>query len=242
MPWDGLLSITDTHLKELQSAIRQTLALGVKQVQVRFAPEMNGNWYVWGQKPGQFRAAYIRVARAVKAAGGINVWAPNVMDCWNQSDDPYGPYFPVEDPSTVDVVGMSFYHIDNTYQNTNDIPRSDKLVKALTGWNTMNKIYYGNCNYLLRFSDTYNKPFHLTETGAVYHVGKGGASELEIKQAWWNQIYNGTNIDLLGMKFVGWFEFYKYEYNEWRDFRLSSPSTLNAFKAQMPWNRFRWTA
>jgi hypothetical protein len=212
-----------------------------------------------------FLAVYIRVARAVRAAGGINVWAPNVLDCWGPTDDPYGPYFPFEDPSTVDVVGMSFYHIDNTYQNTNDIPAPNKLVDTLMGWNLRQRIYYPNCNYLARFPDAYGKEFHMTETGAVYHAGKGGAAEIDIKRGWWNQLYNGTNIDLLGMSFVGWFEvrfswdggrvfvlsltsftflftqFYKFEYGNWRDFRLASPSMLESFKADLPYNRFRWT-
>lgn len=207
MPWAGLRAITDAHINELKTAIRQVYQAGVKKVQVRFGPEMNGNWYpAWSGNGPAYRAAYIRVARAVKSVGGINVWAPNIMDCWNSTQDPYGQYFPTEDPSTVDVVGLSFYHIDNVFDDMNAIPPPNKLVDTLQGWNLLQKIHYPKCNYLARFADAYKKEFHLTETGAVYRAGFGGPSELDIKRAWWNQVYNGTNIDLLGMKFVGWFE------------------------------------
>ncbi|KAI9018250.1 glycoside hydrolase superfamily [Hyaloraphidium curvatum] len=243
MPWDGLASITDAHLAELQRAIRLVFAAGVRIVQVRFAPEMNGNWYpAWSMQPERYRATFIRVAKAVQAAGALSVWAPNVLDCWRSSDDPYGPYFPAEDPSSVDIVGLSFYHIDNTYNGTNDVPPPDKLVRTLTGWNLRTRIHWPNCDYVGRFADRYSKPFHLTETGAIYRPGRGGASELDIKRAWWRQLYNGTAIDLLGMGFVGWFEFFKFEYGEWRDFRFTSPGMLRSFIADLPFDRFLFTA
>jgi hypothetical protein len=60
MPWDGLASITDAHIAELQRAVRAVRALGVQKVQVRFAPEMNGDWYpTWSRQPVLFRCGYL---------------------------------------------------------------------------------------------------------------------------------------------------------------------------------------
>lgn len=53
---------------------------------LRFAHEMNGNWYPWaesvnGNRPGQYVAAYRHVVNLFRAAGVTNVtwvWSPNV--------------------------------------------------------------------------------------------------------------------------------------------------------------------
>jgi hypothetical protein len=60
------------------------LAAWGKPVRLRFAQEMNGNWYPWGRsingnRPGQFVAAWRRVHRIFNQAGARNVswvWSP----------------------------------------------------------------------------------------------------------------------------------------------------------------------
>jgi hypothetical protein len=49
-------------------------------VYVRFAHEMNGNWYPWGQKPDSYKAAFQRVAQRVhaRAPNAQMVFSPNV--------------------------------------------------------------------------------------------------------------------------------------------------------------------
>jgi hypothetical protein len=105
---------------------------------VRFAPEMNGTWYGWGQQPTQYVAAFRTVADAVHAATpyAAMVWSPvygagypfgaaygdvdpdragdtAALDTddnglLDAADDPYGPYWPGED--AVDWVGTTLYH------------------------------------------------------------------------------------------------------------------------------------
>lgn len=105
---------------------------------VRFAPEMNGSWYGWGQQPTQYVAAFRTVADAVHAATpyAAMVWSPvygagypfgaaygdvdpdregdtTALDTdgngvLDGSDDPYGPYWPGKD--AVDWVGITMYH------------------------------------------------------------------------------------------------------------------------------------
>lgn len=49
-------------------------------VYVRFAHEMNGNWYPWGQEPNNYKAAFHRVAQRVhaRAPNAQMVFSPNV--------------------------------------------------------------------------------------------------------------------------------------------------------------------
>lgn len=49
-------------------------------VYVRFAQEMNGDWFPWGQQPTAYKAAFQRVADRVRALApnARMVWCPNV--------------------------------------------------------------------------------------------------------------------------------------------------------------------
>ncbi len=72
----------DAYLTRWGSALRDVGS----PVLLRFAHEMNGNWYPWaegvnGNGPGDYAAAWRHVHRVVTAAGARNVqwvWAPNV--------------------------------------------------------------------------------------------------------------------------------------------------------------------
>ncbi|WP_447646000.1 hypothetical protein [Nocardioides zeae] len=105
---------------------------------VRFAPEMNGTWYGWGQQPRAYVEAFRTLADEVHAATphAAMVWAPvygagypygaaygdvdpdrmaeageldtNDNGRLDEGDDPYGPYWPGDD--VVDWVGLTLYH------------------------------------------------------------------------------------------------------------------------------------
>jgi hypothetical protein len=107
-------------------------------VLVRFAPEMNGSWYRWGQQPAAYVAAFRTVAEAVHDATphAAMVWSPvygagypfgaaygdvdpdragdterldtDGSGLLDGGDDPYGPYWPGAD--AVDWVGITLYH------------------------------------------------------------------------------------------------------------------------------------
>ncbi|ANH39922.1 OpgC protein [Nocardioides dokdonensis FR1436] len=105
---------------------------------VRFAPEMNGTWYAWGQQPGAFVDAFRTVADVLHTSTpeAQTVWSPvygagypygaaygdvdpdrasasDALDTDGNGrldgrDDPYGPYWP--GPDAVDWVGLTLYH------------------------------------------------------------------------------------------------------------------------------------
>lgn len=79
---------------------------------LRFAHEMNGNWYPWGtgngSKAGEYISAYKHVRAIFDAAGVTNVkwvWSPNV-------DFPVAPYYPGD--SQVDYVALDGYNWDTS--------------------------------------------------------------------------------------------------------------------------------
>lgn len=105
---------------------------------IRFAPEMNGTWYEWGQKPADYVDAFRTVAAALDAGapGAEMLWAPSYAAGYpfteaygaldgpdvgtlraldtngnglvEPGDDPYLPYYPGDD--AVDWVGLTMYH------------------------------------------------------------------------------------------------------------------------------------
>lgn len=105
---------------------------------LRFAPEMNGTWYSWGQQPTAYVDAFRLLADVVheQLPGAAMVWSPvygagypygaaygdvdpdRVADAdaldtdgnrrLDGDDDPYGPFFPGVD--AVDWVGLTLYH------------------------------------------------------------------------------------------------------------------------------------
>ena len=125
---------------------------------VRFAPEMNGTWYLWGQQPTQYVEAFRTVADAVHAAtpAAAMVWSPvygagypfgaaygdvdpdregdtTALDTDDNglldgNDDPYGPYWPGKD--AVDWVGITLYHFGV------DRGREDNDLDPTTGGQT----------------------------------------------------------------------------------------------------------
>ncbi|OUM41023.1 OpgC domain-containing protein [Arthrobacter sedimenti] len=105
---------------------------------LRFAPEMNGTWFSWGQQPDEYIEAFRTVADAVHdgAPSAAMVWSPSYAAGYpfteaygavdglesgavtgldtngngliDTGDDPYEPYYPGDD--AVDWVGLSLYH------------------------------------------------------------------------------------------------------------------------------------
>ena len=140
-PHEGLEAVTRADVEAFADALGAVNAAGMP-VFVRFAHEMNGSWYAWGQQPDGYVEAFRIVAAAVHAGAPASamVWAPNegagypfiggafgaapgspeaaALDTdgdgeLTRSDDPYAPYYPGDD--AVDWVGMSLYHWGNTH-------------------------------------------------------------------------------------------------------------------------------
>ncbi|KAI9329480.1 hypothetical protein BDR26DRAFT_872467 [Obelidium mucronatum] len=87
----------------------KSLIIAGRKVFFRFAPEMNGSWFIYGQRPVDFVAAWRRCITYWKTALGADsakvafIWAPNSGNGYPWAKDPNNPgenYSP--DNSTID--------------------------------------------------------------------------------------------------------------------------------------------
>lgn len=239
-PTAGLAALTDDVVGDLVALLQEVTGSGVPVI-VRFAHEMNGSWYAWGQQPEEYVAAFRRVATAVheQVPGAAMMWAPNygggypfdggahaapdgsaaaaVLDTDGDGDvtgvdDPYGPYYPGDE--YVDWVGMSLYHWGSAHPwGENEIPEPGKFAAQLTG------TYAGLGGDDTAVPDFYadhgqarSKPVAIPETAALV-IDRGAPDEQNaIRQAWWRQIFAPeTSEQFPLLRLVNWFEWVKFE-------------------------------
>ncbi|MBX9245214.1 hypothetical protein ICW40_10385 [Actinotalea ferrariae] len=110
----------DDYLRAQAAALREIAA----PVALRFAHEMNGDWYPWGHgvngnTPADYVAAYRHVHDLVEAEGVRDVtwvWSPASIDTLTAPD--LAPYYPGDD--YVDWAGLSAYYdsTSDTWANT----------------------------------------------------------------------------------------------------------------------------
>ena len=236
----GLAAVTPAAAEDLGRTLAKINAGGVPVV-VRFAHEMNGSWYAWGQQPTAYVAAFRRVASAVHrlAPGSATMWAPNygggypfaggrhtagrgtpdaaLLDTDHNGvvearDDPYAPYWPGDD--AVDWVGLSLYHWGTTYPwGANVLPEPGKFVQQLTG------TYVGPGgddravpDFYATYGDAHNKPVAIPETAALLNTSRDTTSALAIKGTWWRQVLDADVPSRFPrLKMINWFEWNKGE-------------------------------
>ena len=264
-PQDGLPAVDDAAAVAVADRLAGYQACGVPII-LRFAHEMNGSWYRWGQDPAAYIAAFRRVAAAVheRAPGVAMLWAPNsgsgypfegspyrapagspaekALDtdgdgALTATDDPYAPYWPGDD--AVDWVGMSAYHFGNTYPwGANVVPRPGAFAALLAGTGDATPDFHAT------WAVGHGKPMAIVETAALWRPSGGGKSELAIKSGWWRQVYSAeTQRRFPAIRLIGWFEWQKDEpeVNDVVDWRLTAkPEVLDAFLDDLPpdWLRF----
>ncbi|KAH9254905.1 hypothetical protein BASA84_001698 [Batrachochytrium salamandrivorans] len=144
----GITIIPLVPLNTIQTGVLEQLArkclsinnLGVP-VMLRYAPQMNGNWFPYGQDPAAYRASFIKVAGLVHDITNSTamVWSPvsglnypfrdgryaptrgdvryrlldtNKDGILSNDDDPFLPYYPGDD--AVDWVGISLLYTSPT--------------------------------------------------------------------------------------------------------------------------------
>ncbi|MFW0776073.1 glycoside hydrolase family 26 protein [Paenarthrobacter nitroguajacolicus] len=239
-PKEGLAAVTLEKADELASTLARYNNAGVSVI-VRFAHEMNGSWYAWGQQPVAYVAAYQRIAEAVhsKTAGSAMMWAPNYGGGYPFSggqyqalagtpdfaaldtdkdgtvtgaDDPYAPYYPGDD--AVDWVGMSLYHWGNTYPwGANVIPEPGKFLQQLTGtYNGAGGNDLAVPDFYAEYGTARNKPVAIPETAALAVASGAGDNVLAIKEAWWGQLFDpAIPRGYPALKMINWFEWDKKE-------------------------------
>ena len=234
-PWNsGLKSGGSTwSCKAIASGARdsyiRTYARAVKNsgvpVMIRFAHEMNGDWYPWGtafshrsrrnngNSPQNYVAMWHRVVSLFRAEGARNakwVWAPNIHflnkhnSLFNQNAD-LAALYPGD--GFVDWIGLSVY---------NDASRRN--------WRTFSDLFDGAYNCVTRISD---KPLMIAELGATETGAPHGTS----KAAWISQaLLRDIPTRYPRVKLVNWFCRDKTDSGE-ANYRFdSSYASLTAFR------------
>ncbi|KAJ3185198.1 hypothetical protein HK101_009822, partial [Irineochytrium annulatum] len=95
-PYQGYANVTDQDLTNLGNAMMTIIKTG-RNVFFRYGPEMNGNWFKYGQDPAAHKEGWIRCYKFLTNFLGPNrqnvafIWAPN---SGNGYPFPSGAFFP----------------------------------------------------------------------------------------------------------------------------------------------------
>ncbi|MEW1807352.1 glycosyl hydrolase [Pseudarthrobacter sp. NPDC080039] len=184
----------------------QSFAAWGQPVMLRFAHEMNGNWYPWaegvnGNQPGDYVAAWRHVHDVVAATGATNVqwvWSPNVP-YWGSTD--LAGLFP--GAGYVDIVALDGYNWGTS--------------QTWSSWVSPVDLFAPGISQLRSLAP--GKPVLIAETAS---------SELGGSKATWNTdlvSYLAAQSDVMG--FV-WFDMQKET-----DWRINSSDSSAAFKSAL---------
>jgi hypothetical protein len=116
------------------------------ELAIRFAHEMNGNWYPWTGSPSAYVAAWRHIVTVFREAGATNVrwlWSPNVDRTGSM---PFPAYFPGDE--WVDYVGLDGYNWGATRGNQ---------------WSSLKKVFASSYATITQLSA---KPLIITETSS----------------------------------------------------------------------------
>ena len=155
-----LAAIARGDYDSLIAANARAAAAWGKPIFVRFAQEMNGDWFPWGLGVGgntasEFVAAWRHIVDVFRAQGAGNVrwvWTPNEMDSGTpgfQSLYPGNAY--------VDWVGIDGYNFGDTAGNT---------------WQSFTQVFSASYRAMLALT---SKPMMITETASVEQGGHKAA-------------------------------------------------------------------
>ncbi|KAL7746616.1 hypothetical protein RI367_008016 [Sorochytrium milnesiophthora] len=228
----GLPMMTDDVCGKVADILANVNGMGVP-VLLRFAHEMNGNWYPWAQKPALYKTTWVRLATAVKAKANLTslVWSPNepsgypwqgqeaaqpgsadykAMDTNNDGkvdglDDPYTPYWPGAE--YVDWVGISTFHFGPYPFGRNVLPDTGRPTQLVTGAGSDIKWS------IAKHAQQQQRPLGVFEAGAMYYpqdTSAGAATNEQIKRAWLSQLLGG-DLYQAGVRLIMWFEVIKTE-------------------------------
>lgn len=207
MPNHGLWSVSPFVIDRIASKMAEINQKNVT-VWLRFAHEMNGQWYNWGLKPWLFKHKWQALAIAVRKAAPTTymMWAPNARfgDSTDSVRGGYTPYWPGRE--FVDIAGLSYYHFGGT-KRKNLVPESNEAIEKVKEFADI----YG--------SEGEGKPIVLAETAAPYtraldtkRPERGGGSEREIKLNWLKQLFSEDMRKAVpDLKAISWFEIAKAE-------------------------------
>jgi hypothetical protein len=219
-PHDGLDAVGASDLEELTDRLTSWNERGLPVI-VRYAHEMNGDWYPWGQQPDAYVAAFREVAAAVRAApASETMWAPNEGTGYpfgaadgEAPGDPYAPYYPGDDH--VDWVGLTLYHLGSAPPwGDHHVPDRGQFLDRVRGAADAPGVEPATVpDFHAEYVLERGKPFAIAETSALYVPGRDeGPSEVDIKTAWASQLFDdGVPDELPGLDLIVWFEHEKAE-------------------------------
>jgi hypothetical protein len=134
----------DGYLRQAADAAK---SMPFGEILIRFAHEMNGNWYGWSGSPSAYVEAWRRVVTIFREQGASNVkfiWSPNV----DYGDYPMQPYFPGD--AWVDYVALDGYNWGATGQGSGR-------------WESLSSVFESSYDQLTRLS---SKPVMIAETSS----------------------------------------------------------------------------
>ena len=240
-PHDGLAAVTPAAAAELAALLSAAWTDHQVATFVRFAHEMNGSWYPWGQQPEAYVEAYRLVADAVHdgSPASAMVWAPNdgagypfsggafaaaagtpeaaSLDTdgdgvLTRTDDPYAPYWPGDD--VVDWVGMSVYFWGLTYPwGENELAPAGRFAAQITGRETgAHDDEVSVPNFYATYAEGQDKPMAVIETAALHDPAAEGPTEDAVKRAWFEQVFSAETREAFPrIGMINWFEWEKSE-------------------------------
>jgi beta-mannanase len=192
-PQEGLNQSTDYLGQIPAGAFDEYLTAFAKQVKsyqkpviIRFAHEMNGNWYPWGNRPGEYVKAYRYIVTVFKKTGVKNVsfmWSINANSVPAEPISAVSKYYPGND--VVDEIGIDGF-------NWGGIE-----------WRSFSSIFDAPYKYL---TVKYTKPIKVSETASSEIGGN--------KSAWVNQMFKDLFVKYPKFQEVIWFNMLKE--NDWR--------------------------
>lgn len=134
----------DSYIRKAAEAAN---AMPFNEILIRFAHEMNGNWYGWSGNPTAYVEAWRHVVSVFRSVGASKVkfvWAPNV----DNGSYPFSAYFPGD--SWVDYVGLDGYNWGTAGIGVNK-------------WQSLSEVFKSSYEQLGRLS---TKPVMITETSS----------------------------------------------------------------------------
>ncbi|KAJ3125756.1 hypothetical protein HK100_010611 [Physocladia obscura] len=236
----GLYNVTDTDILNLAAQCNKISALG-RNVFVRFAPEMNGDWFVYGNNATAFIPLWknFYTLMSNNAPQVAIVWSPNYNG--PDSNEPYDPYWP--GAAYVDWVGLSLYwkgFVADWPWQVNKAAPSNYVAQIIDAQGPEG----GSVSFYKTYAVAYNKPFVISETGAAFNENivntngsltpiSPGPGHVNLTMSFWDSfLFNQeflTTYPLFKMVFS--FELYKVEDSVQRDFRALTDPTLSPFVA-----------
>jgi hypothetical protein len=209
----ALESIATGHYDRYIRAAADSAAAWGKPILLRFAHEMNGDWYPWGRgssgnTPATYKAAWRHLVEIFRSAGAHNVkwvWSPNVE---GGGKYPFQPFYPGN--RWVDWVGL------------------DGFNWARTGeWQSFTDLFGDSYETLARIT---HRPVIIAETGSSESGGD--------KAAWVSSALRRELPRFSRIRAVVWFS----DPVNGVDFRIdSSTDSLKAFRSAIESRRYGLT-